>query len=149
MFFGGGDDKRRRINLGGASSAVSQASILDQAKARRLEREANKQRQDAAVKIQSLWRGVRTRAAFRQEMRDEWATARLMHDNVLSEAERDTRALRALRTVVVLRDEGMLHAWVASFTDEGTVIGFFRGYQTHFRQRQSSDLSRELSTSIG
>ncbi|TRM60843.1 hypothetical protein BD626DRAFT_122762 [Schizophyllum amplum] len=61
------DSRRRKINLGGTSGASSQSALLDQAKARRLERRTLKRKQDSAVKIQSWWRGIpEPRSARRQ-----------------------------------------------------------------------------------
>lgn len=53
--FLGDTGKRRHINLGG-STAASHASIIDQAKNRRLQREQARIQEDNALKIQSWYR---------------------------------------------------------------------------------------------
>ncbi|EIN13090.1 HECT-domain-containing protein [Punctularia strigosozonata HHB-11173 SS5] len=121
-FFGAGDDKRRRINLGGTSSATSHTSIIDQAKARRLEREAHKRRTDAAVKVQSLWRGVSTREAICKDLKGELDVGRMMNVDDLPQAERDARSLRNLRITVLLGDDETLDAWAASLPDEAAIL---------------------------
>jgi ubiquitin-protein ligase E3 C len=59
------NERRKPINLGGPSSASTHAAILDQAKARRSERQDLRKRIDAAVRIQAWWRGVQTRRQLR------------------------------------------------------------------------------------
>jgi hypothetical protein len=49
-------EKRRKINLGGATSASSQTDILHSAKARRSAREEIRRRHESALCIQSRWR---------------------------------------------------------------------------------------------
>jgi len=62
------DDRKRKINLGGASSASSHAYIVDQARVRRIERLEQKQRQDNARRIQAWWRGLRQARRARKEI---------------------------------------------------------------------------------
>ncbi|THV03800.1 HECT-domain-containing protein [Dendrothele bispora CBS 962.96] len=70
-----GNERKRTINLGGAATSTSQSTILDQAKVRREERLENKRKADAAIKIQSWWRGAvdarRVRAQVRAELEKE------------------------------------------------------------------------------
>jgi hypothetical protein len=49
-------EKRRKINLGGATSVSSQTDILHSAKARRSAREEIRRRDESALCIQSRWR---------------------------------------------------------------------------------------------
>lgn len=49
-------EKRRKINLGGATSVSSQTDILHSAKARRSAREEIRRRHESALCIQSRWR---------------------------------------------------------------------------------------------
>ncbi|KAK7469449.1 ubiquitin-protein ligase (E3) [Stygiomarasmius scandens] len=66
-----GNERRRQINLGGAATSTSQSTILDQAKIRREERLEAKRKTDAAVKIQSWWRGNREARRVRAKVRVE------------------------------------------------------------------------------
>jgi len=66
-----GNERRRQINLGGAATSTSQSTILDQAKIRREERLEAKRKTDAAVKIQSWWRGNREARKVRAKVRVE------------------------------------------------------------------------------
>ncbi|KAG2359437.1 HECT-domain-containing protein [Suillus spraguei] len=68
-----GDERRREINLGGSSSVTtSQAAILNQARARRIERETVRKRQESAVTIQAWWRGITSARRVRQELRERF-----------------------------------------------------------------------------
>lgn len=62
------DLKRRKINLGGVSSASSHSTIIDQAKARRLERLDVKRRNDSAIAIQAWWKRTREARAVRRQL---------------------------------------------------------------------------------
>jgi ubiquitin-protein ligase E3 C len=70
-----GNERKRHINLGGASASTSQSMIIDQAKIRREERIEAKRRADAAIKVQSWWRGAqeahKVRAAVRADLQTE------------------------------------------------------------------------------
>ena len=73
--FGDHPTKRRReINLGGLTNAATHDSILQDAKARRLQREEQRRRVDSATRIQSWWRG---RAHARHVRRDLISTFNL------------------------------------------------------------------------
>ncbi|TRM60846.1 HECT-domain-containing protein [Schizophyllum amplum] len=85
------DSRRRRINLGGASGASSQSALLDQAKARRLERQTLKRKQDSAIKIQSWWRGMRE--------------ARSVRRNLRRALDQDVASLTGLRCLVLIGQE--------------------------------------------
>jgi ubiquitin-protein ligase E3 C len=101
-----GDERRRPINLGGSTtSASSHAAILDQAKARRLEREDNRRREENAVKLQAWWRGVRE--------------ARLVREQMKIVFERDVNGITALRCLVLIgrSDERVLGQWSTSMTE--------------------------------
>lgn len=101
-----GDDRRRPINLGGTSTASSHAAILDQAKARRTERQDARNRLLAAVKIQAWWRGMLASKMVRMELR-----------GLLNE---DVEGLTGLRCLVVLRkDEEALGMWSERVGEEG------------------------------
>lgn len=107
-----GDERRRRaINLGGSSSATSQAAILEQARARRIEREALRRREDSAVKIQSWWRGKL----------ETWNVRRHMRQLFLQ----DVTSLTGLRCLVFIgQDDDLLQQWSAAMsTDDQLLFG--------------------------
>ncbi|KAF9234160.1 HECT-domain-containing protein [Melanogaster broomeanus] len=90
--------KRREINLGGSTSVSSQAAILDQARARRIEREALRRREESAIRIQAWWRGVSEARRVREQLR------RVFQQNVTG--------LTALRCLVLIgQDEALLGQW--------------------------------------
>lgn len=97
-----GDHQRRReINLGGPSSASSYSTILEQAKARRLEREALRKREESAVKIQSWWRGTVQAQETRQHLRQLF--------------QEDVSSLTSLRCFLLIgQDEDLLGQWSTS-----------------------------------
>lgn len=106
-----GDDRRRReINLGGSTSVSSQAAILDQARARRMEREAQRKREESAIRIQAWWRGACEARRVRQQLR------RLFQEQVTG-----ITALRCL--VLVGQDEKLLSQWSERISeDDGRTI---------------------------
>ncbi|TFK46201.1 HECT-domain-containing protein [Heliocybe sulcata] len=94
----GDDRKRREINLGGARSASSHELILEQAKARRTEREDNRRKRDSAVRLQSWWRGLSEARRVRRQLRQTLA------ENVTG--------IGGLRCLVVMgQDEEALAMW--------------------------------------
>ncbi|CAK5268179.1 unnamed protein product [Mycena citricolor] len=103
-----GSEGRRQINLGGASSVSTLASITDQAKARRLERSELRRRSDAAVRIQAWWRALASTRAARAQMQGVF--------------ERDVQGLTGLRCLVVLGNEmngEVLRRWSQVVSAEG------------------------------
>jgi ubiquitin-protein ligase E3 C len=101
------DERRKPINLGGPSSASTHAAIIDQAKARRSERQDLRKRIDAAVRIQAYWRGVQTRRQLR--CRGEGVGAG------------DVGSLDVLRWVVLVggKDEDVLGRWSMGVVGSG------------------------------
>lgn len=94
-----GDERRRReINLGGSTSVTSQAAILDQARTRRMEREAQRKREESAIRIQAWWRGAHEARRVRQRLR-----------RVFQEHVTGVTALRCL--ILVGQDEELLSLW--------------------------------------
>ncbi|KAI0039666.1 HECT-domain-containing protein [Auriscalpium vulgare] len=101
-----GQEKRRRINLGGATSASSHVDILHQAKAQRSQRQDSRKRQESAAHIQAWWRGVCRRRAVKRELR------------LLFEA--DALGLNGLRALVLIgRNEEVLAQWSSAVLQEG------------------------------
>lgn len=106
-----GDERgRREINLGGLSSASSQAAILDQARTRRMERELQRKREECATRIQAWWRGCREARRVRQELRQ-----------VFREQVTGLTALRCL--ILVGCDEELLSLWSVRISqDDGRFV---------------------------
>lgn len=101
-----GDERRRPINLGGATSASSHAAILEEAKARRLERHNFKRRQEKAVRLQSWWRGVNEAKIARQAMRKAF--------------EDDVTGITGLRCLVLIgKDEEIIGKWSTTILSTG------------------------------
>ncbi|KAI9443566.1 HECT-domain-containing protein [Lactarius indigo] len=91
-------EKRRKINLGGATSVASQTDILHSAKARRSEREEIRRRHESALCIQSHWRSFQKYRAVRQQL--SW----IFQEDVLG-----LDGMRAL--VLVGSDDSLLAQW--------------------------------------
>lgn len=111
-----GDERRRReINLGGSTSVTSQAAILGQARARRMEREAQRKREESATRIQAWWRGVCEARRVRQQLR------RVFQEQVTS--------LTALRCLVLVgQDEELLTLWSHRMSqDDGRLVALCCG----------------------
>ncbi|KAF7289578.1 HECT-domain-containing protein [Mycena chlorophos] len=105
MFFTG-PQERKRINLGGASSNTSLASLTDQAKARREERILLKKRNDSATRIQAWWRGVAAAKRTRAQMRQVF--------------EQNVDRITGLRCLVLMgRDEEVLGQWSQTMVQRG------------------------------
>ncbi|KAJ7830890.1 HECT-domain-containing protein [Mycena olivaceomarginata] len=101
-----GDEKRRKINLGGSSSVSTLSAITDQAKARRIERTEQKRKNDSAIRIQAWWRAVAAIRAVKTNMR------RLF--------EEDIEGLRGLRCIVLIGlDQGILGKWSQTILAKG------------------------------
>lgn len=97
--------RRREINLGGSTSVSSQATLLDQARARRMQREAQRKREESAVRIQAWWRGVREARRVRQQLR------RMFREQVTG--------LTALRCLVLVgQEEELLSMWSARMSQD-------------------------------
>lgn len=102
----GSEERRRNINLGGTSSATTHTHILNQAKARRSERENSRKRHDSAVRIQAWWRGNRQVRIVRQQLRESFA--------------QDVLGVNGLRCMVMIgKDEEVLGHWSTSLTNGG------------------------------
>ena len=92
------EEGRRRINLGGTSSAVSHSTIIDSARLKRLERLEQKRRHDSACKLQEWWRGVIETKQLKKELRARF--------------EADVLGIDGMRCLVLLdNDEEALAIW--------------------------------------
>lgn len=110
-----GDERRREINLGGSSSVTtSQAAILNQARARRIERETVRKRQESAVTIQAWWRGITDARRVRQKIREQFTG--------------DITGLTGLRCLVLIgQDIDFLDRWAAEVLSQGSLFGLAHG----------------------
>ena len=91
-------EKRRKINLGGATSVSSQTDILHGAKARRSEREEIRRRHDSALCIQSRWRSYQQSRVVKR---------------ILSEMfQEDVLGLNGMRALVLIgNNDSLLAQW--------------------------------------
>ena|SRR5579863_9493783 len=91
-------EKRRKINLGGATSVPSQNDLLYTAKARRTEREEVRRRHESARCIQSRWRSSQQSRAVK---------------HILSERfQEDVLGLDGMRALVLIgNNESLLAQW--------------------------------------
>ena len=91
-------EKRRKINLGGATSVSSQTDILHGAKARRSEREEIRRRHESALCIQSRWRSYQKYRVVKR---------------ILSEMfQEDVLGLNGMRALVLIgNDDSLLAQW--------------------------------------
>ncbi|KAG1784544.1 HECT-domain-containing protein [Suillus plorans] len=110
-----GDERRREINLGGSSSVTtSQTAILNQARARRIERETVRKRQDSAVTIQAWWRGITDSRRVRQELRELFTG--------------DVTGLTGLRCLVLIgQDTYFLDKWAVEVLSQGSLFSLAHG----------------------
>ncbi|KAF8339580.1 uncharacterized protein EI90DRAFT_2254957 [Cantharellus anzutake] len=67
-----GPSRQRHINLGGASSTTSHASIIDNVKAKRNERLDATRRVQSAIRIQSWYRGRSQSKKAREKFREQF-----------------------------------------------------------------------------
>jgi ubiquitin-protein ligase E3 C len=91
-------EKRRKINLGGATSVSSQTDILHGAKARRSEREEIRRRHESALCIQSRWRSYQQSRVVKR---------------ILSEMfQEDVLGLNGMRALVLIgNNDSLLAQW--------------------------------------
>ncbi|RDB26515.1 hypothetical protein Hypma_005662 [Hypsizygus marmoreus] len=106
------DSRKRKINLGGASSASSHSAILDQARAQRNERLEQKRRQENALKLQAWWRGLKEARRTRTAMRTAF--------------EGDITSIMGLRCLVLIggKDEEALAIWSSRIMQSGPELLF-------------------------
>ncbi|TFY75116.1 hypothetical protein EWM64_g8895 [Hericium alpestre] len=101
-----GDEKRRKINLGGSRSVSSHEAVLSQAKAQRTERQNIRRRQESALRIQAWWRGTHE--------------ARIVRRRLIARFQEDIRGLDGLRCLVLVAgNEEMLGQWSATVVNDG------------------------------
>ena len=116
--FGDATKKRREINLGGTTAHVTQDSILQEAKARRLERDELRRKQAGAVKIQSWWRGRRQAELVRRQLRETF--------------DQDVTSLTGIRCLVLMgRDEAALGQWSLAVVAAGPGMPYYHCCTDH------------------
>ncbi|KAG5644449.1 hypothetical protein DXG03_008348 [Asterophora parasitica] len=101
------DERKRKINLGGTSSAQTASALLDKTKAAREERLEQQRRQKTAVQIQAWWHGVKEARRVRIKMRGAF--------------EDDVEGLVGLRYLAVVgrKDEEALGLWAGRMAAGG------------------------------
>jgi ubiquitin-protein ligase E3 C len=121
-----GDDRKRKINLGGASTASSHRAILEKARAQRDERSAQKRREASAVQVQAWWRGVREKKVVQRELRRVF--------------EADVKGLVGLRCLVLLgsRDESALGIWSREMASGGDNFGVYLTFVVAFETKSDT-----------
>jgi ubiquitin-protein ligase E3 C len=91
-------EKRRKINLGGATSVSSQTDILHSAKARRSAREEIRRRHESALCIQSRWRSYQQSRVVKRIL-SEWF-------------QEDVLGLNGMRALVLIgNNDKLLAQW--------------------------------------
>ncbi|KAF5355124.1 hypothetical protein D9756_005712 [Leucocoprinus leucothites] len=99
-----GDETRRRINLGGASTALGR-DVLRDARKEREERREIRRRQENAIKLQAWWRGISEARRTRRELRQMF--------------EADPTSLTGLRCLVLMgHDEEVLGSWSCAMNED-------------------------------
>ncbi|GLB43810.1 putative HECT-domain-containing protein [Lyophyllum shimeji] len=121
MFTPFGDERRRKINLGGTPSAVTHAALIDQTRARRTERLEQQRRHDNALRIQAWWRGIKEARRARVAIREAF--------------ESDLEGLVGLRCLAVIgrNDEQALAMWSDRMISGGPETLFALARQPHVR----------------
>ena len=101
-----GNEKRRRINLGGQNSNQSHDAIVNQAKMRRGEREERRRQQDAALRIQAWWRGGLEAKSIRKQLQQTYRS--------------DPLSVRGMRCLVLIgKNSDALAIWSSAVLDLG------------------------------
>jgi ubiquitin-protein ligase E3 C len=99
-------EKRRKINLGGATFVSSQTDILHGAKVRRAEREETRRRHESALCIQSRWRSLQ-----------QFRATKILLSKVF---EDDVLGLNGMRALVLIgKDEPLLAHWSEAVISAG------------------------------
>ncbi|KAG6888453.1 hypothetical protein C0995_008128 [Termitomyces sp. Mi166 len=121
MFTPFGDERKRKINLGGVSSVVSNTTLLGQARALRTERLEQQRRHENASKVQAWWRGTQEARRVRRQMRRMF--------------EQDVCGVDGLRCLVIIgrKDEEALATWSSAMAAGGsdTLFALPRQKETH------------------
>jgi len=99
-----GDENRRQINLGGASTAAAERNVLRNARREREERREVRRRQESAIKLQAWWREIRE--------------SRRIHMELKRTFEADPMSLTGIRCLVLIgHDEEVLESWSCTMNE--------------------------------
>ncbi|KAI0074242.1 HECT-domain-containing protein [Panus rudis PR-1116 ss-1] len=98
--------RRREINLGGTHTVASHSAILQEARARRLQRNEEKRKQENATRIQAWWRAKLEVRRVRTQLRQVF--------------EQDPTGITGLRCLVLIgKDEEVLQHWATQILASG------------------------------
>ncbi|KAI0284136.1 HECT-domain-containing protein [Russula brevipes] len=96
-------EKRRKINLGGATSVSSQTDLLHSAKARRTEREEVRRRHESALCIQSHWHSAQQSRVVKHDLSEKF--------------QQDVLGLNGMRALVLIgNNDALLAQWSEAVT---------------------------------
>jgi len=99
-------ERRRKINLGGAVSVTSQTDLLHSAKARRTEREEIRRRHESARCIQLRWRSSQQSRAVKHILSGMF--------------QEDVLGLNGMRTLVLIgNNDSLLAQWSEAVVHAG------------------------------
>jgi ubiquitin-protein ligase E3 C len=99
-------ERRRKINLGGSTSATSQTDLLHGAKARRTEREEIRRRHESARCIQLRWRSSQQSRVVKHIL------SKMFQEDVLG--------LNGMRTLVLIgNNDSLLAQWSGAVVHAG------------------------------
>jgi len=108
-----GDENKRQINLGGASTAAAERNVLRNARREREERRQVRHRQESADKLQAWWRGIRE--------------SRRIHRELKRTFEADPTSLTGLRCLVLIgHDEEVLKSWSCAMNKGKSITNLFQ-----------------------
>lgn len=129
--FDGDDSRKRKINLGGASTAVSYEAVLKQAKADRNERRHAQQRQEAAATLQAFWRSHVERQKVKDRIRERF--------------DENITGLDAMRCLVLLKtDDERLGLWSEAVVNGGECVYSINTGFRYFLLTSSLDFTSAL-----
>lgn len=99
-------ERRRKINLGGATSITSQTDLLHSAKVRRTEREEIRRRHESARSIQLRWRSSQQSRAVKYTLSEMF--------------QEDVLGLNGMRTLVLIgNNDSLLAQWSEAVVHAG------------------------------
>ena len=119
MFTPFADERKRKINLGGVSGALSNSTLIGQARALRTERLEQQRKHENASKVQAWWRGTQEARRVRRELRRMF--------------EQDVSGMQGLRCLVIIgkKDQEALATWSSAMADPS-----FRAFSFFFFKKK-------------
>lgn len=98
------------MNLGGTSTSVSREQALMEARLQRLNRENDRKRNQAAIRLQAWWRRIRA-------LRSTQTWCRRLFDE-------DPSTLLALRSLILLHDDvARMNLWSTTMINDNGTVG--------------------------